>query len=83
MKTEKIELLKKICEYYNYDCLISNDNYNFNSKTTGSNYSIRGIDNALLSWLDALEECDEEREYYNMGALWKNDIEFIYNNCTR
>ena len=75
MENKKYELLKDICEYYNYElseengkivCHHSND-YHFEYKD---------IDSALEDFFDTLLETNETEEYYNSinrYTTWNKD----------
>lgn len=82
----KKEILKNITENCCFKCYITNSYILCDGKDVGMPITIyKNIDEALIDWLPTFEEQEEaygeEHEEYFGTPLWRNEINFIKENC--
>lgn len=77
------KLLELICDWYNYDLVITNKEIIYSQAGYMYNHSFTDIDriqnmnNALKSWLDTLVDSDICQEEEGVDLLWEKEILYI------
>ena len=79
----KLELLRDICKFYNYELTLNSDNtircIGDDGYSTEYRFTYKNIDDALIDWIDTLIDTDEDALNNECNAFWSKEIEFIKN----
>ena len=79
MIQDKLEVLKEICCWYNYDLTLKENGEIRCYNCIDYDFKYENIDIALKHWIDTLKDTDEDMIKCGESPMWEEEIKFIEN----